>query len=55
MFVGVFNGAIALGALLGGLAADGVGIKAVMWLGAALAVGALVTAGADRAPADGKL
>ncbi|MFF2958449.1 MFS transporter [Streptomyces sp. NPDC057963] len=53
LFVGVFNGAIALGALLGGLVADGTGITAVMWLGAALAVGAVVAAATGRAPADG--
>jgi predicted MFS family arabinose efflux permease len=53
LFVAVFNGAIALGALLGGLVADGIGITAVMWLGGALA--ALVTTAAGRAPADGKL
>ncbi|MFE3717033.1 MFS transporter [Streptomyces cyaneofuscatus] len=51
LFVGVFNGAIALGALVGGLAADGIGTTAVMWVGGALAVGALVTTVAGRAPA----
>ncbi|MFJ1958971.1 MFS transporter [Streptomyces microflavus] len=51
LFVGVFNGAIALGALIGGLAADGVGITAVMWVGGALAVGALVTTAVGRSPA----
>ncbi|MFJ9680082.1 MFS transporter [Streptomyces sp. NPDC101194] len=55
LFVGVFNGAIALGALLGGLVADGIGITAVMWLGAALAVAAVATAASGRAPADGTL
>ncbi|MER5815921.1 MFS transporter [Streptomyces californicus] len=50
LFVGVFNGAIALGALVGGLAADGIGVTAVMWVGGALAVGALVTTAAGRAP-----
>lgn len=54
LFVGVFNGAIALGALVGGLVADGIGITAVMWLGGALAVGALVTTAVGRAPADSK-
>ncbi|MDG4857993.1 MFS transporter [Streptomyces sp. T-3] len=43
LFVGVFNGAIALGALVGGLAADGIGITAVMWLGGGLALAALGT------------
>ncbi|WP_435847502.1 hypothetical protein [Streptomyces cyaneofuscatus] len=51
LFVGVFNGAIALGALVAGLAADGIGTTAVMWVGGALAVGALVTSAAGRAPA----
>ncbi|MFD3413035.1 MFS transporter [Streptomyces cyaneofuscatus] len=51
LFVGVFNGAIALGALIGGLAADGIGITAVMWVGGALTVGALVTIVVGRAPA----
>jgi predicted MFS family arabinose efflux permease len=44
LFVGVFNGAIALGALAGGLAANGVGSTAVMWLAGALALAALLTA-----------
>ncbi len=35
LFAGVFNAAIALGALTGGLAADLAGTTAVMWLGAA--------------------
>ncbi|MFJ2738607.1 MFS transporter [Streptomyces sp. NPDC087440] len=56
LFVGVFNGAIALGALTGGLVADGVGVAGVMWLGGALALGALVTVGVagrgDRFAAD---
>ncbi|MEW2066818.1 MFS transporter [Streptomyces sp. NPDC007346] len=51
LFVGVFNGAIALGALLGGVAADGVGTTAVMGVGGVLAAGALVTAVVGRAPA----
>ncbi|WP_327350809.1 MFS transporter [Streptomyces sp. NBC_01304] len=42
LFVSVFNGAIALGALIGGRAADGIGITAVMWLGGGLALAALV-------------
>ncbi|MFF4696829.1 MFS transporter [Streptomyces chattanoogensis] len=50
LFVAVFNGAIALGALTGGRAADGWGVVGVMWLGGALAAGALVTAGTGRAP-----
>ncbi|MCH0539023.1 MFS transporter [Streptomyces sp. MUM 203J] len=55
LFVGVFNSAIALGALAGGLAADGGGVTAVMWLGGALAFGALLAAGLGRAPATGRL
>ncbi|MFD3881193.1 MFS transporter [Streptomyces microflavus] len=51
LFVGVFNGAIALGALIGGLAADGIGITAVMWVGGALSVGALVTTTVGGSPA----
>ncbi|WP_435241817.1 MFS transporter [Streptomyces cucumeris] len=42
LFVGVFNVAIALGALLGGRVADGAGPTAVMWCGGALAVLALL-------------
>ncbi|MFF6778933.1 MFS transporter [Streptomyces sp. NPDC012637] len=53
LFVGVFNGSIALGALVGGLAADGSGIEAVMYLGAALAVGALAVTALGRAPVSG--
>jgi predicted MFS family arabinose efflux permease len=41
LFVGVFNIAISLGALLGGRAADGIALVGVMWLGGALAVLAL--------------
>ncbi|MGY3681140.1 MFS transporter [Streptomyces sp. TE33382] len=51
LFVGAFNGAIALGALLGGLATDALGTTAAMWLGAALAAGAAVTTATGRAPA----
>ncbi len=50
LFVAVFNGAIALGALTGGRAADGWGVVGVMGLGGVLAVGALVTVGVGRAP-----
>ncbi|QIK07729.1 MFS transporter [Streptomyces sp. ID38640] len=50
LFVAVFNGAIALGALVGGRAADGWGAVGVMWLGGTLAVGALVAVGVGRAP-----
>ncbi|UQX04208.1 MFS transporter [Streptomyces sp. RerS4] len=50
LFVGVFNGAIALGALAGGLAADGAGVAAVMWLGAGLAAAAVAVTALGRAP-----
>ncbi|CAM5576186.1 MULTISPECIES: MFS transporter [Streptomyces] len=43
LFVGVFNVAIALGALLGGRAADGIAVPSVMWFGGALVVLALAT------------
>lgn len=51
LFVAVFNGAIALGALAGGLVADRIGVTAVMGTGAALVAGALVTTAVGRAPA----
>ncbi|MEU9118574.1 MFS transporter [Streptomyces sp. NPDC048506] len=54
LFVAVFNGAIALGALLGGQAADGWGAAGVMWLGGALAVGAWVTVAVGRGPGRGE-
>ncbi|MBB5935722.1 MFS transporter [Streptomyces zagrosensis] len=41
LFVSVFNLAIALGALLGGRAADGIAMPSVLWFGGALAVLAL--------------
>ncbi|MEU7138230.1 MFS transporter [Nocardia sp. NPDC046473] len=47
---GVFNAAIALGALVGGRAADAFGISSAMWLGGALALVALTIAAASRAP-----
>lgn len=50
LLVGVFNGAIALGALTGGLAADGFGTTAAMWLGGVLAGAALLTAAFGSAP-----
>ncbi|TVL94121.1 MFS transporter [Streptomyces sp. SAJ15] len=53
LFVGVFNVAISLGALLGGRAADGFGVTSVMWCGGALAVLAWLTvmiAAGGRAP-----
>ncbi|WP_078871845.1 MFS transporter [Streptomyces sp. NRRL S-337] len=54
LFVAVFNGAIALGAFLGGRAADSWGPTGVMWLGGALAAGALVTAGVGKGPGRGR-
>ncbi|MBT2397275.1 MFS transporter [Streptomyces sp. ISL-100] len=51
LFAGVFNAAIALGALLGGRAADRYGVPGPLWLGGALAlVGmvAVVAAGRTR-------
>ncbi|WP_432141365.1 MFS transporter [Streptomyces sp. bgisy084] len=50
LFVAVFNGAIALGALAGGRAADGWGATGALWLGGALAVGAMVAVGVGRGP-----
>ncbi|MFI6999680.1 MFS transporter [Nocardia sp. NPDC050175] len=47
---GVFNAAIALGALVGGRAADAFGISSAMWLGGALVLVALTIAAASRAP-----
>ncbi|MFI1799463.1 MFS transporter [Streptomyces sp. NPDC020379] len=58
LFVGVFNGAIAVGATAGGRMADGFGTESVMWLGGALALGALLVTlfghvpRAGAAPAD---
>ncbi|MFI8927628.1 MFS transporter [Streptomyces sp. NPDC053474] len=48
LFAGIFNTAIALGALLGGRVADGLGATDVLWLGgglAVLALGVVATAG----------
>ncbi|MEU3712878.1 MFS transporter [Streptomyces catenulae] len=55
LFVGVFNGAIALGALLGGQAADASGITSAMWVGGGFALAALVATAVGRAPASGRL
>ncbi|MGC7095995.1 MFS transporter [Amycolatopsis lurida] len=55
LFVGVFNAAIAAGALAGGRIADGLGVTAVLWLGGALAIAAAVVAGLGRAPESGVL
>ncbi len=50
LFVGVFNGAIALGAFAGGRVADGFGTRWVLWLGGALALGAFLMTSLGRAP-----
>ncbi|MFF5425450.1 MULTISPECIES: MFS transporter [unclassified Streptomyces] len=50
LFVGAFNGSIALGAFAGGLAADTAGVGAVLCLGAALAAGACAVTAFGRAP-----
>ncbi|WP_242582611.1 MFS transporter [Streptomyces sp. MST-110588] len=51
LFVAVFNAAISAGALAGGRAADGWGAVGVMWLGGALALGALLAVSVGKAPA----
>jgi predicted MFS family arabinose efflux permease len=51
LFVGVFNGSIALGAFVGGFVLDSAGGTAVMWLAATLALGALLSTLFGRAPA----
>ncbi|MEE1755670.1 MFS transporter [Streptomyces sp. SP18CS02] len=48
LFAGVFNAAIALGALAGGRVADGFGVESAMWLGGALAAVALLVGRAGR-------
>ncbi|WP_437105550.1 MFS transporter [Streptomyces sp. enrichment culture] len=50
LFVGVFNAAIALGAFAGGRMADGFGTRSVLWLGGALALGALLVTSLGRTP-----
>ncbi|WP_043265192.1 hypothetical protein [Streptomyces sp. CT34] len=50
LFVAVFNGAIALGALVGGWAADGRGTVGAPVPGGALAAGAPATVALGRAP-----
>ncbi|MFQ6324736.1 hypothetical protein ACLMAL_01190 [Nocardia sp. CWNU-33] len=55
MLSSVFNAAIAVGALVGGLAADGIGITATMWVGGALAGAAMLNAAFGPAPAGGKV
>ncbi|OCC08873.1 MFS transporter [Streptomyces sp. PTY087I2] len=48
LYVSAFNLSIALGALLGGFAVDGIGTTSVLWAGAALTVLALFVAGGAR-------
>ncbi|MEU2184943.1 MFS transporter [Streptomyces thermolilacinus] len=50
LFVGVFNGAIALGAFAGGLVVNGSGPRSVLLLGGALSLGALLVVLLGRAP-----
>jgi predicted MFS family arabinose efflux permease len=50
LFVGAFNGSVALGALVGGFVLDGAGGTALMWSATALAAGALLVALLGRAP-----
>ncbi|MEW2174662.1 MFS transporter [Streptomyces sp. NPDC007027] len=52
LYVSAFNLSIALGALLGGFAVDGIGATSVLWTGAALTVLALSVAGAARRTRD---
>ncbi|WP_433657121.1 MFS transporter [Nocardia sp. CA-128927] len=47
---GVFNAAIALGALVGGRSADAFGVTSAMWLGGALVLVALTVAAIGRSP-----
>ncbi|MGW0565481.1 hypothetical protein ACWDZ4_34050 [Streptomyces sp. NPDC003016] len=48
LFAGVFNAAIALGALLGGRAADRYGVPGALWLGGAPAPAATVVVATGR-------
>ncbi|MEU2796537.1 MFS transporter [Streptomyces sp. NPDC007117] len=52
LYVSAFNLSIALGALLGGFAVDGIGTTSVLWTGAALTALALSVAGAARRTRD---
>ncbi|MBF6136235.1 MFS transporter [Nocardia otitidiscaviarum] len=49
MYVSAFNLSIAFGALFGGLAVNGLGAGSVLWLGTALALGALLVVRPRRA------
>ncbi|MCT2590805.1 MFS transporter [Streptomyces sp. N2-109] len=48
LYVSTFNLSIALGALFGGLAVDGISTTSVLWIGAALAVLTLFVVGSSR-------
>lgn len=50
LLVGVFNGAIALGAFAGGRVADGFGTRSVLWSAGALALGALLATALGAVP-----
>ncbi|NNH69676.1 MFS transporter [Nocardia uniformis] len=50
LFVGVFNAAIATGALIGGLITDRLGVESALLLGGLLAVAAATTAAFGQAP-----
>lgn len=43
-----------MGALAGGLVADGAGVTAVMWLGGGLAVAALAVTALGKTPSSGR-
>ncbi len=49
LFAGTFNLSIALGALLGGFAVDGIGVRSVLWLGGGLVLSAFFAVRAGRA------
>ncbi|MEV0247373.1 MFS transporter [Nocardia sp. NPDC050712] len=55
LLTSIFNAAIAVGALVGGLAADVVDVTSAMWLGGVLAAAALLTAALGPAPVDGRV
>ncbi|MFZ4266223.1 MFS transporter [Streptomyces arboris] len=53
LYVSAFNLSIALGALFGGFAVDGIGTTSVLWTGAALTLLALVVVGGARRTGSG--
>lgn len=53
LFVGIFNGAIAVGATAGGRMVDGFGTESVMYLGGGLAIAALLVTLFGRVPKAG--